>query len=51
MSLFFKETNYAILKSIFFILNTKETNYGIFSNKPGENFNLAEMFLIDRVRL
>ena len=33
------------------ILNTKETNNGIFSNKAGENFNLAKMFLNVRVQL
>ena len=36
---------------LFSILNTKQTNYGIFSNKAGENFNLAKIFLNVRVRL
>ena len=30
---------------LFSILNTKQTNDGIFSNKAGENFNLAKNFL------
>ena len=30
--------------SLFSILNTKETNNVIFSNKAGENFNLAKIF-------
>ena len=29
---------------LFSILNTKQTNNGIFSNKVGENFNLAKIF-------
>ena len=29
---------------LFSILNTKQTNDGIFSNKAGENFNLAKIF-------
>ena len=33
------------------MLNTKQTNNGIFSNKAGENFNLAKIFLNVRVRL
>ena len=33
------------------MLNTKQTNDGIFSNKAGENFNLAKIFLNVRVRL
>ena len=36
---------------LFSILNTKQTNDGIFSNKAGENFNLAKIFLNVRVRL
>ena len=35
---------------LFSILNTKQTNNGIFSNKAGENFNLAKTFLNARVR-
>ena len=46
------KTNFAILKLIFFsILNSKQTNDGIFSNKAGENFNLAKIFLNVRARL
>ena len=30
---------------LFSILSTKQTNDGIFSNKAGENFNLAKTFL------
>ena len=37
--------------NLFSILNTKQTNDGIFSNKAGENFNLAKIFLDVRVRL
>ena len=33
------------------ILNTKQVSDGIFSNKAGENFNLATIFLNVRVRL
>ena len=36
---------------LFSILNTKQTNDGIFSNKAGENFNLAKIFLNVRVQL
>ena len=36
---------------LFLILNTKQTNDGIFSNKAGENFNLKKNFLNVRVRL
>ena len=32
-------------------LNIKQTNDGIFSNKTGENFNLAKIFRNVRVRL
>ena len=35
--------NFKILS--FSILNTKQTNDGIFSNKAGENFNLEKFFL------
>ena len=45
----FKE-NFLILKiHLFSILNTKQTNDGVFSNKAGENFNLAKIFLNVRV--
>ena len=33
------------------MLNTKETNDGVFSNKAGENFNLAKIFLNVRIQL
>ena len=36
---------------LFSILNSKQTNDGIFSNKFGENFNLAKIFLNVRGRL
>ena len=36
---------------LFSILNTKQTNDGIFSNKAGEKFNLAKNFRNVRVRL
>ena len=36
---------------LFSILNTKQANDGIFSNKAGENFNLAKLFLNVRVQL
>ena len=36
---------------LFSILNTKQTNDGIFTNKAEENFNLAKIFLNMRVRL
>ena len=36
---------------LFSILNTKQTNNAIFSNKTGENSNLAKIFLDVRVRL
>ena len=36
---------------LFSILNTTQTNDGIFSNKAGENFNLAKIFLDVRVQL
>ena len=36
---------------LFSILNTRQTNAGTFSNKAGENFNLANIFLDMRVRL
>ena len=40
----FKE-NFLILKiHLFSILNTKQTNDGVFSNKAGENFNMAKTF-------
>ena len=38
-------------KQIFSILNTKQGNDGIFSNKAAENFNLAKISLNVRVRL
>ena len=38
ISLFFKKTNFAILHS-------NQTNDGTFSNKAGENFKLANIFL------
>ena len=36
---------------LFSTLNTKQRNDGIFSNKAGENSNLAKIFLNVRVRL
>ena len=36
---------------LFSVLNTKQTNGGIFSNMAGENFNLEKIFLNVRVRL
>ena len=36
---------------LFSILNTKQTNDCIFSNKAGENFNLAKIFLNVGVQL
>ena len=33
------------------MLNNKQTNDDIFSNKAGQNFNLAKRFLNVRVRL
>ena len=36
---------------LFSILNSKQTNDGIFSNEAGESFNLAKIFLNVRVRL
>ena len=33
------------------MLDTKQTNDGIFSNKTGENFNLAKIFWNVRVQL
>ena len=36
---------------LFSILNTKQTNDDIFSNKTGENFDLAKIFWNVRVRL
>ena len=36
---------------LFSILNTKQTNDGTFSNKVGENVNLAKIFLKVRVQL
>ena len=48
----FKENKFCNFKiQLFSILNTKQTNDGIFSNKAGENFNLAKKFLYVRVRL
>ena len=35
----------------FSILNTKQTNDGIFSYKAGENFSMAKIFLNVRVWL
>ena len=42
-----------ILQFFFFfsILKTKQTNNGISSNKAVENFNLAKIFLNERVQL
>ena len=36
---------------LFSILNTKQANDGIFSNRTKENFNFAKTFLNVRVRL
>ena len=36
---------------LFSILNTKQTNDGIFSDKAWENFDMAEIFLNVRARL
>ena len=36
---------------LFSTLNTKQTNDGIFSNKAGENFNLAKISINVRVQL
>ena len=36
---------------LFSILNSKQTNDGIFSNKAKKNFNLAKVFLNMRVQL
>ena len=48
----FKENKFCNFKiQLFSILNTKQTNDGIFSNKAGENFKLAKIFLNVRVRL
>ena len=42
----FKENNFCNYKiHLFSILNTKQTNDAIFSNKAGKNFNLAKKFL------
>ena len=45
---FFKICSFKI--HLFSILNTKETNHGIFSNMAGENFILDKIFLDVRVR-
>ena len=46
------KTNFAFFKiHLFSILNTKQINDGIFSNKTRENFNLAKTFLNVRARL
>ena len=48
----FSENKFSSFKiHLFSSLNTKQTNDGIFSNKAGENFNLAKKFLYVRVRL
>ena len=39
-----------ILQNLNSILNTKQTNDGVFSNKAGENFNFPKIFLNVKVR-
>ena len=42
----FQENKFCNFKThLFSILNTKQTNDGIFSNKVGENFNLANKLI------
>ena len=42
----FSENKFCYFKvDLFSILNTKQINDGIFSNKAGENFNLVKTFL------
>ena len=48
---FFKKKLCSFKIHSFSILNTKQTNDGIFSNMAGENFILAKIFLDVRVRL
>ena len=48
---FLRNKFYNFKNNLFAILNTKQTNDGIFSNKAWENFNLTEIFLNVRVRL
>ena len=48
----FWDNNFCGFKiQLFSVLNTKQTNNGIFSNKAGKNYNLAKIFLNMRVRL
>ena len=49
-SAFYENQFCYLIIHLFSILNTKQTNDGLFSNKAGENFNLVKIFLNVRVR-